>query len=316
MDIQAFVEETQRQLNSIKRRLNILSAGGQANTASNIGAGGVGLYQQKVGVDLQFRNINAVSARISVALDVGNNEVDIDVVEAQVTHNNLNGLQGGQANQYYHLTAAEHGFVSGVNAQSLLTTATPTFNDLTISVPVNIYALSHDAFADFVANEHIDWTPQIDQDSKVVKTPIKARAYLSAQQNNIANLTYTTITMAAENYDIGGNYNVGTYRFTAPVAGYYMIAFQVRWVSIVADKRYNAGIFKNSGGSPTYANSIIYNSQQSSINDYLTNAASGIQFLAQNDYIELAVYHGAGVGTVDVYFGPQSTFMAVHLLSI
>jgi len=33
---------------------------------------------------------------------------------------------------------------------------TATFDDLTLLSPVNIYALSHDSFADFVANEHIN----------------------------------------------------------------------------------------------------------------------------------------------------------------
>jgi hypothetical protein len=42
--------------------------------------------------------------------------------------------------------------------QLLYTTSSPTFADLTLSAPVNIYSLSHDSFADFVANEHIDWT--------------------------------------------------------------------------------------------------------------------------------------------------------------
>jgi len=42
--------------------------------------------------------------------------------------------------------------------QDVRTTASPTFNDLTLSSPSNIYNLSHDSFADFVANEHIDHT--------------------------------------------------------------------------------------------------------------------------------------------------------------
>ena len=42
--------------------------------------------------------------------------------------------------------------------QEVKTTSSPTFVDLTISSPSNIYALSHDSFANFVANEHIDWT--------------------------------------------------------------------------------------------------------------------------------------------------------------
>ena len=131
MDLKQFFDDTQQKINSIERRLNNFTAiGGQANTASNIGAGGIGLYQQKVGVDLQFRNINAASARISVVLDAGNNEVDLDVVQAQILHNSLGGLQGGQADEYYHLTAAEHGYVSGVNAQSVLKTASPYFVQL------------------------------------------------------------------------------------------------------------------------------------------------------------------------------------------
>jgi hypothetical protein len=55
------------------------SGGGEANTASNIGTAGVGVYDSKSGVDLRFRKINAGSAKISVALDGPNTEVDIDL---------------------------------------------------------------------------------------------------------------------------------------------------------------------------------------------------------------------------------------------
>jgi len=40
----------------------------------------------------------------------------------------------------------------------VFTTSDVTFNDVSISNPANIYNLSHDSFADYVANEHIDWT--------------------------------------------------------------------------------------------------------------------------------------------------------------
>lgn len=70
------------------------------------------------------------------------------------THNNLSGLQGGTASEYYHLTSTDYGYVSGVNAQSVLTTASPTFVDLTLSAPSSIYNLSHDSFADFDTDEH------------------------------------------------------------------------------------------------------------------------------------------------------------------
>lgn len=64
---------------------------GERNTASNIGLEGVGFYQQKVGVDIQFRNLAANSAKVSVALDAINNTVNIDVVEANLALNNIGG---------------------------------------------------------------------------------------------------------------------------------------------------------------------------------------------------------------------------------
>ncbi|ALF55608.1 hypothetical protein ACX27_26645 [Nostoc piscinale CENA21] len=65
--------------------------GGEANTASNVGVGGVGLYASKTGVNLNFRNINAASNKVTVALDSVNNEVDIDVAEANLSLTNIGG---------------------------------------------------------------------------------------------------------------------------------------------------------------------------------------------------------------------------------
>lgn len=66
-------------------------AGGEANTASNVGTGGVGVFKQKTGVNLEFKKINAGSNKITITDDTGNSEVDVDVAEANLTHNNIGG---------------------------------------------------------------------------------------------------------------------------------------------------------------------------------------------------------------------------------
>lgn len=65
----------------------ILIAGGtgESNTASNVGTSGVGTFKQKNGIDLEFKKINAGSNKISITDDTGNDEIDIDIVEANLT---------------------------------------------------------------------------------------------------------------------------------------------------------------------------------------------------------------------------------------
>jgi len=71
--------------------VSISSASGEANTASNLGAG-QGWYKTKVGVDLQFRSLTATSSKIALANNT--NDVGIDVTEANLTLGNLGGTLG------------------------------------------------------------------------------------------------------------------------------------------------------------------------------------------------------------------------------
>lgn len=95
--IQEIIKKIQDDIQSLNRRIaSIGGAAGQANTASNIGAGGVGPYQQKIGVDLQFRNINAAAGgRITVALDAANNEIDLDVDPSNIDLDDLGDVNAG-----------------------------------------------------------------------------------------------------------------------------------------------------------------------------------------------------------------------------
>jgi len=71
-------------------------------------------------------------------------------------HNNLSGLQGGAVGEYYHLDSTEYSNLDGQD-QQVLSTSSPTFNDLTITNPSSIYeSLSLSDFHDYSENDFID----------------------------------------------------------------------------------------------------------------------------------------------------------------
>ena len=69
-------------------------------------------------------------------------------------------------------------------------------------------------------------------------TGIGARAYLSADQDNLVSGTATKVTLDTENYDLGGDF--ASDKFIAPRAGTYLVTANVRFKSLVADKLYTS----------------------------------------------------------------------------
>lgn len=67
---------------------------GETNTMTNIGTNGVGVYKTKSGVTFQLKNINAGSTKITVTNDTTNNEIDIDLVEANLALTSIGGTLG------------------------------------------------------------------------------------------------------------------------------------------------------------------------------------------------------------------------------
>jgi hypothetical protein len=68
------------------------ATGGEANTGSNVGTGGVGVYKTKAGTTLQFKKLNAGSNKVAITDDTANDEVDIDVNPANIAHSGLSGV--------------------------------------------------------------------------------------------------------------------------------------------------------------------------------------------------------------------------------
>lgn len=69
--------------------------GGEANTASNSGTDGVGVFDQKVGTDLEFRHIASVDSALTVTLDATDDDIDLDPAGLV----RLEGRSGGQTIQ-------------------------------------------------------------------------------------------------------------------------------------------------------------------------------------------------------------------------
>lgn len=67
------------------------AAPGEVNTVSNIGTAGVGVFKQKTGVNFEFKKINAGSNKITITDDTANNEVDINVAEANLVLSSIGG---------------------------------------------------------------------------------------------------------------------------------------------------------------------------------------------------------------------------------
>jgi len=91
------------------------NVGGEVNTASNIGAG-LGVYKNKVGVDLRFKSLTATSGKIVLT----NNANDIGV-DANLSHSDLSGVTANQHHARDHASTHSEGAADPVTVEDLAT---------------------------------------------------------------------------------------------------------------------------------------------------------------------------------------------------
>lgn len=112
------------------------AGGGEANTASNVGAAGIGVFHQKTGTDLEFRKLNVGSTKVTltqadtnrqIVIDVDPTQFSLDTIGAAGTSLPVNRLAAQTASRAIvsdasgfitasAVTAAELAYVSGVTS--------------------------------------------------------------------------------------------------------------------------------------------------------------------------------------------------------
>jgi len=134
------------------------------------------------------------------------------------------------------------------------------------------------------------------------------RAYLSSAQDDLAQDDNHLVTLDGESFDPGSYFNTTTYKFVAPIAGFYAVAGQVGFKNIVADKIYKARL-------KVEGTTTLFGIAHSGLNAYITPSFADIIQLAASDEVTLNAVHESGVDTVDLINDPDYTYLSIHLLS-
>jgi hypothetical protein len=121
-----------------------------------------------------------------------------------------------------------------------------------------------------------------------VTMPLQSAAlfYSSNDTQSISSGANRTIAFNAEKYDLNGDYNTGTYTFTAPIAGRYLIQCHVSFNGgeITTNTRNNVGY--SVGGTPAYRQ---FGSSTGS-NDRFSMGFSVVQELAASNAVTFIVH--------------------------
>lgn len=137
----------------------------------------------------------------------------------------------------------------------------------------------------------------------------KCYVYLSADQTDITDTTFTKINFDTELYDVGTDFDTTNHRFTAPATGYYQVDLNIEWTQ-TADAHYYGGAI--------YVNQAMYGKCRSfghaSHVGFVSAHVSAVVYAVAGQYIEGYAYCAHGANTADV--NDAGTYMSIHFLSI
>jgi len=143
---------------------------------------------------------------------------------------------------------------------------------------------------------------------KLIVTQRKWRAYLSADQLNITDVTWTKVQFDTIDYDCEG---VGftTYGYPVQENGMLLVKLNIYWEHLIVDKNWTAAIYLNAVQKTQAENSTSRTS-------YIGVYTSDIIEVNVGDVVYGYAFHDAGVNTPDIIGGTKvHTYMTVHKLS-
>ena len=145
--------------------------------------------------------------------------------------------------------------------------------------------------------------------SQLLNPTVIARAYLSADQDNLTNGTWTRVLLNAETFDVGDNFSIANSSFTVPITGYYQINASVFFeaADLVADKHYYAQVRRDT--SPIFN---VYS--HAAISQPLVLNGSDIFYLTAGQEVSLWAMSNSGDNAVDIDSGETETFLTIQLV--
>jgi len=130
---------------------------------------------------------------------------------------------------------------------------------------------------------------QIHGDSGIISTPLQSGAtFRRSSALSIANSTLTIVIFNSESFDIQGEYNNTTGRFTCTEAGIYLCTGTIGWLQFVADKNYWFYVYKNA------ANVLETQVQFPTSGNLATQNIAHAERCAAGDILDFRVLHDTG----------------------
>jgi hypothetical protein len=133
--------------------------------------------------------------------------------------------------------------------------------------------------------------------------------YPTAAQDNLTDVTWTTIALDTDEFDSGTITDLANYKITPAVAGNYLVVGQITYTNTIAEKTYYAQIWFNE----TSAKAIASAHTGAATTD-VTVAISDVITFDADDYIMLRGQVNAGAATVDINVGTTDTFLSLYRL--